>query len=164
MTRAGLLRLLLWLLAVPNLVTGAWAAFSPRSFYDDFPGVFGREWVSPDGPFNEHLVRDVGGLFLALGIVTVVAAVTLSLPLVRAVAVASLVFAVIHLGYHVRHLDPFDGTDSVAIVTSLAFGPALAVVVLLLAGPGAKMPASMPPPSRSSSSTTSSSAASPRPG
>jgi hypothetical protein len=154
MTRAALLRLLLWLLAVPNLVTGAWAAFSPRSFYDDFPGAFGREWVAPDGPFNEHLVRDVGGLFLALGIVTVIAALTLSLPLVRAVAIASLVFAVIHLGYHVRHLDPFDATDSVAIITSLALGPVLAVVVLVLASSGAKMPASPPTP-RSSSSTTS---------
>lgn len=144
MSRSALLRLLLWVLAVPNLVTGVWAAFSPRSFYDDFPGAFGREWVAPDGPFNEHLVRDVGGLFLALGIVTVIAAVTLSLPLVRAVAVASLVFAAIHLGYHVRHLDPFDGTDSAAIITSLAFGPVLAVVVLLLARSGAKMPGSTP--------------------
>ena len=34
-------------------------------FYDDFPGL-GRSWVAADGPYNEHLVRDVGALNLAL--------------------------------------------------------------------------------------------------
>jgi hypothetical protein len=155
MSRDSLLRLTLWVLALPSLLTGAWAALSPRSFYDDFPGTFGREWIHPDGPFNEHLVRDVGGLFLALGIVTAWAAVTRARPLVLAVAVANLVWSVVHLGYHVRHLDPFDGSDAVAIVTSLALGPVLAVVVLLLVGTGAKMPGSPPTP-HSSSSTTSS--------
>ena len=45
----------------------------PRSFYDDFPGA-GRTWVAVDGPYNEHLVRDVGGLNLALAFVAVLAA------------------------------------------------------------------------------------------
>ena len=37
----------------------------PAAFYDDFPGL-GRMWVAPDGPYNQHLVRDVGELNLAL--------------------------------------------------------------------------------------------------
>ena len=45
-------------------VVGLWATASPESFYDDFPGM-GRVWVAVDGPYNEHLVRDVGGLNLA---------------------------------------------------------------------------------------------------
>ena len=58
-------RITLAVLAVQGLVLGCWAAFAPRSLYDDFPG-FGHHWVVVDGPYNEHLVRDVGSLFLAL--------------------------------------------------------------------------------------------------
>ena len=48
-----------------NLGVGLQALFTPRSFYDDFP--LGRGWVAMDGPYNQHLVRDVGSLNLALG-------------------------------------------------------------------------------------------------
>ena len=54
---------------------------SPQSFYDDFPGL-GRAWVSVDGPYNEHLVRDVGALNLALLVLFVVAWVRLDRQLV----------------------------------------------------------------------------------
>ena len=44
------------------------ARSSPHSFYDDFPaGTDG--WVHVLGPFDEHLVTDVGALFVALGVV-----------------------------------------------------------------------------------------------
>ena len=79
----GALRILLVLLGVPSVVIGLWAGLAPRGFYDDFPGA-GRSWVAPDGPFNEHLVRDVGVLNLALAVVTIAAAVWLTRPLVRA--------------------------------------------------------------------------------
>ncbi len=46
-------------LAASGLYAGLWAATTPRSFYDSFLGLH-RAWVSVDGPFNEHLVRDVG--------------------------------------------------------------------------------------------------------
>ena len=46
-------------IAAGSAVIGGWAQLFPRSFYDDFPGL-GRAWVAMDGPFNEHLVRDVG--------------------------------------------------------------------------------------------------------
>ncbi len=49
---------------------GLWAQAVPRSFYDDFPGM-GRMWVAVDGPYNQHLVRDVGGLNLGLAFVAV---------------------------------------------------------------------------------------------
>lgn len=46
------------------------ATVTPRSFFDDFP--LGRHWISGTGDaYNEHLVRDVGGLFAAMIIVTV---------------------------------------------------------------------------------------------
>ena len=54
-------RVLLIIVGIGNAVVGLWAAVAPQSFYDDFPGA-GRHWVAVDGPYNEHLVRDVGVL------------------------------------------------------------------------------------------------------
>ena len=72
---SGRVRLLLWLMAFCSLGVGLQALFTPRSFYDDFP--FGRGWVAMDGPYNEHLVRDVGSLNLAI-VVLVFAALIVS--------------------------------------------------------------------------------------
>lgn len=58
-------RVILWLTAAIGAFVGVWAAGFPQSFYDSFPG-FGFVWISVDGPFNEHLIRDVGSLYLAL--------------------------------------------------------------------------------------------------
>jgi hypothetical protein len=140
--RALVLRIGLAVLAVPALVVGVWAAFAPRSFYDDFPG-FGRMWVAPDGPYNEHLVRDVGELNLAIAVVTVIALAALTPILVRAVLAGWLVYSVPHLVYHLRHLDPFATDDQVSIVASLALVPVLAIVLLVieLRGPAPERPA-----------------------
>jgi hypothetical protein len=129
--RDTVLRIGLAVLAVPALIVGVWAAFFPRSFYDDFPGL-GRMWVAPDGPFNEHLVRDVGELNLALVVVTFVAAVTLVPMLVRAVLAGWLVYSVPHLVYHLRNMEPFSTADQVSIGASLALVPIVAVVLLVI--------------------------------
>ncbi|MBK5288819.1 MAG: hypothetical protein JJE46_10155 [Acidimicrobiia bacterium] len=110
---------------------GFWAAFAPHSFYGDFPGG-GRHWVSMDGPYNEHLVRDVGELSLAIFVVVLAAAITLSLPLVRTALAAVIVNGGLHLVYHARHLDTLSSGDGVAVIASLALGPAVAVVLLIL--------------------------------
>ena len=89
-------------------LTALQAAFFPRSFFDDFP--FGRGWVAAEGgTYDEHLVRDVGVLFLALIIVTVWSAWTGNG--VVAVAIAWLVQGVLHLWYHV--VTSTDLTDSI---------------------------------------------------
>ena len=129
------IRPMLVALAVVGVVTGLWAAFAPRGFYDDFPGG-GRSWVSADGPYNEHLVRDFGALNLALAAVTIVALVTLARPAVVAAALAWLVFGVPHLVYHARHLDVYDTGDKVGTMAALALGVALPLVVLVAVLPG----------------------------
>ena len=58
-------RIILIAMALFGLIPGAWAAIAPESFYWDFPKIRSA-WVSSDGPFNEHLIRDVGAFFLAL--------------------------------------------------------------------------------------------------
>ena len=129
--RRLVLRIGLAILAVPSLLIGVWAAFAPRGFYDDFPGL-GRMWVAPDGPYNEHLVRDVGELNLALALITVIALVALTPMLVRAVLAGWIVYSVPHLVYHLRHLDPFETDDQVSIIASLALVPVLAIVLLVI--------------------------------
>lgn len=122
-------------LAVSFALVGFWAAFAPRSFYTDFPGG-GRHWVSADGPYNQHLVRDVGELNLALFVVLLVAAITLSLPLVRAALAATLVNGGLHLVYHARHVDMFGTGDQVAVLASLVLAPLVAAVLLLVVRSG----------------------------
>jgi hypothetical protein len=111
------------------LITGLWAAGFPRSFYDDFPGL-GRVWVSVDGPYNEHLVRDVGALYLALAALLVVAAVRGTPTLVAVAAGVNLVNALPHLTYHALNLDVYDTVDKVANLVVL--GTAVVVPVGLL--------------------------------
>jgi len=123
---------------------GVWAQVFPRSFYDDFPGP-GRLWIALDGPYNEHLVRDVGGLNLALALVAVVALVTGNLVIARLAGAAALVYGVPHLIYHATHLGPFDTGDAAAIVVALT----IAVLAGLLAI-GAPADRSAPATSRTS--------------
>jgi nucleoside-diphosphate-sugar epimerase len=128
----GWTRLMLWILAFSAFGVGAQAAFFPRSFYDDFP--MGRGWVAMDGPYNEHLVRDVGALNLALLVVTVAALVLSTRALARTTAIAWLVYSVPHFVYHLRHLTmSMSGGDKVGIVVSLAITVVAPIVVLLTA-------------------------------
>src|SRR2546427_12990708 len=124
-------RIGLGLLAVSAFPLGVCSVVAPRSFYDDFPGG-GRHWVSADGPYNEHLVRDVGGLNLALMVVLVVAAVALGRVLVRTAAVATMVFAIPHFAYHAAHTDLYGTSDAVASLFSLGVAIVLPIIVLVV--------------------------------
>jgi nucleoside-diphosphate-sugar epimerase len=127
---SGTTRVLLWILGLSGLAVGAQAQFAPRYFYDEF--LFGRGWVAMDGPFNEHLVRDVGGFYLAVTTITFVALALRSPLAARLAALAWLVFSVPHFLYHLAHLAHVDAVDAVGILFG-TFGPVvLAVLVLLL--------------------------------
>lgn len=117
----------LGLIALFMLPAGLQATLTPRSFFDDFP--LGRGWIAQDGEaYNEHLVRDVGGLFLALIVVTVWTAWCRGAS--RPVAVAWLVQGLLHVVFHARHLDHFGTADKIGLIGSLASVPALALVAL----------------------------------
>ena len=112
--------ILLYLL-MANATPGLWALFRPRAFYDTFPG-FGRTWISVDGPYNEHLIRDVGAFFLTT---SVLCFLTLFFPrfvTVRATAICLLVFNVPHLLYHVNHLHMLPFIDQIGNVVILSIG------------------------------------------
>ena len=113
------------------LLSGVWATIAPRSFYDDFPGL-GRHWVAMDGPYNEHLMRDFGALNLALGAVTLLAAIWLTRHLVIVAAGAWIVYSVPHVLYHLFNTDGYVTGDQIGIVGGLLVAPAIAVIVLVL--------------------------------
>ena len=121
-------RVLLVIVAVSSGLLGVWAAFSPRSFYTDFPG-FGHHWVSADGPYNEHLIRDVGDANLGLMFVALVAAWRRSGTLALVAAGAAVIAWLPHLVYHVRHADVWDTTDKVASLGSLTLSVAVPLVL-----------------------------------
>jgi hypothetical protein len=122
-------RVLLIIIGIGNAVVGLWAAIAPQSFYDDFPGA-GRHWVAVDGPYNEHLVRDVGVLNLALAAIVVAVLLRPERYLVMVVAAAELVYSAPHFLYHLAHLDIFESGDKVALMVSLGVS-VLAPVALL---------------------------------
>jgi alkylhydroperoxidase family enzyme len=128
----GAIRFLLLALGVPQALIGLWALVSPHTFYDDFPaGTDG--WVHVLGPFDEHLVTDVGSLFIALGVVLVLAALSLRRGAVLAAATGWLIFSVPHFLWHVFNLEPYSTADAVANTVTLGWTVVGGVLVLVLA-------------------------------
>ena len=131
--KVGLLaRLGLLVLALTTLELGIWATVAPQSFFNSFPGG-GRHWVATDGPFNEHLVRDFGGLNLALGLLLVVALVVGTRLLVTTAAGAYLLFALPHFLYHLFNLQVFDSSDKVANVFTLGLSVVIPIALIVAA-------------------------------
>ncbi|GGR51278.1 hypothetical protein GCM10010168_82620 [Actinoplanes ianthinogenes] len=115
-------------LALNAALVGVWAGAFPLSFYRDFPWP-GAHWVSALGPYDEHLVRDVGGLYLALLVLSVAA---LRRPALRTVAGGAwLVFSAEHFLWHAVHLDAFPRFHQVAAMAALAVPLVLAALLLL---------------------------------
>lgn len=123
-------RIALVVLGLQGLLPGAWATASPRGFYDDFPG-FGAHWISTDGPFNEHLIRDFGALNLALAVLALLAALWMTRQLVVATAVSLLVYGIPHLAYHLANGHGESTVNQIALYGGLALGPVLAGAVLV---------------------------------
>ncbi|SNS96306.1 hypothetical protein SAMN04488107_4454 [Geodermatophilus saharensis] len=116
-----------------GLVIGLWQAAFPESFYADFPGM-GHHWVSPDGPYNEHLLRDVGLGNLAVATVALVALLTGVVWVARAAGLAVVVLDLPHQLYHQLHVSVLPTTaDQVLQSTTLAAVSLAAVALLVLA-------------------------------
>ena len=112
-------RVALVVLILATASIGVIATLAPHTFYADFP--FFSHWVELLPPYNEHLVTDVGGLYLGFAILFAFAAWTLQPTLVRAASVAWLLPATLHLAFHATHLHGFGTADAIAEIASLAF-------------------------------------------
>jgi hypothetical protein len=123
----------LLVLAAPMVVVATWALVAPHGWFDTFPGG-GRHWVSALGPYDEHLVRDFGGTYLALGLLLVFAAYKLDRLLVQAALGASLVFQVPHFIFHVANTGPLSTGDNLINLLLLGGGIALTGILLSMTG------------------------------
>jgi hypothetical protein len=123
--RAGLV-----LLGAPQLLIGAWATLAPSGWFDTFPGG-GRNWLPLYGPFDGHLVADVGSTFLALGVLLILAAVWMDRRVVVASAVAYLVYQVPHTIFHLGHDDVLASGDQIANGVTLVLANILAAGILI---------------------------------
>ena len=123
------IRVALGVVAAIQLFDGAYALLAPVSFYEDFP--LGRGWVEALPGYNEHLVRDVGGLFLATGAFLLAAAWTLERRLVAVASGSFLLFSVPHTIFHLLNLGPYDTADVIGNVVGLLATVVLPVWVLV---------------------------------
>lgn len=125
-TAAQTVRTGLWGLAVTQLLVGGWQLLDPLSFYRQVPTV------ADYPPYSEHLLRDLGGLNLAIAVPLVFAGFTLDRRLVLGSLLGYLVYATSHLVFHLA--DPGQGeavwhSALVAGLTLLVVVPACLVLV-----------------------------------
>jgi hypothetical protein len=120
-------------LALSFLLIGIWAQFFPQSFYNDFPGL-GRAWVRLDGPFNEHLIRDVGGLNLGLGLAAIFALYFPQARVIQAVCLVMFVYGLPHDIYHLTHLSVLPTTlDQIANIVLLGLNVFIPLALMIVA-------------------------------
>jgi hypothetical protein len=131
-------RILLALTVILGFYVGLWAEFFPQQFYSSFPGL-GLHWINIDGPYNQHLIRDVGSLYLGLTAASVAAFFSRVALAGRVAGLGWALFGVLHFGYHLLHPE---GT-AVDIVVSIVLLGISAVLGILLALPS-RRPAPQP--------------------
>ena len=104
-------------LGLTQLFNGLYATISPSGFYENFP--LGRGWVEAIPAYNEHLMRDVGALFIATGVLLLVAAYLLERRLTLITLVVWLIWAVPHTIYHLFNLEPYGTGDAIGNAVAL---------------------------------------------
>lgn len=123
-------------MAVTPALVGIWATVAPRGFYDQFPGA-GHHWVSAVGAYDEHLVRDVGALYLGALVLLALAWVWLDRRLVQGALISYAVAALPHLIYHCTALDNFSMGDAVAEIGGLTLNVLVPIGLLTITRPRA---------------------------
>ena len=122
-----IVRIALAVLAIDELVVGAWNQFAPESFYAYFPTV------DQTPPFSEHYARDFGGATLGIAVLLVVAFVRPRGTFVLPAGIAYTVFSVPHFVFHAAHLDHATTAEAAFLIAGNAIVSLLGVLVIVLA-------------------------------
>jgi len=122
-----ILRIGLAVLAVPDVIIGAWNVIAPEHFYENFPGVT----LTP--PFAEHYARDFGGTLLGLGVILCIAVVKPRTVLVVPALIGLAIFALPHAYFHVVHLEGASPFETAFTLTAVLGQSVLTVALLVLA-------------------------------
>jgi hypothetical protein len=117
------------LLALSAAAVGLPATIAPHDFFASWP--LGREWVGALPAYNQHLVGDVGGFYLAFAVLFAWAAIRPSRQLIVPLCAAWAVAAALHLVFHAAHTDGLSTGDAVAELAGLALVLALPLAVIV---------------------------------
>jgi hypothetical protein len=104
-------RVLLVLVAAAQAEVGLWGELAPHSFYKNFPG-FGRHWVAPLGPYNEHLLRDYASAEIGLAVLLACAAIWFTRQVVLIAGAAFLAGTLPHFIFHLTTTDVLPSIDN----------------------------------------------------
>jgi hypothetical protein len=122
----ALTRTLLAILAVVELVIGAWNQFWPESFYAEFPTV------DLDPPFSEHYARDFGGATLGIAAVLIAAFIVPRAALVVTAGIAYSTFALPHFVFHATHLEHASTAEATFLIVANGVVALLGATVIVL--------------------------------
>jgi hypothetical protein len=100
------------------LFLGLTAAVVPHTFYSDFP--FLAHWVERLPPYNEHLVSDVGGLYLGFAVIFALAAQRLERGTIVAACAGFLTVSLLHLLFHATHRENLTTAETIAELFALS--------------------------------------------
>jgi hypothetical protein len=90
----------------------------PHTFYEHFPFV--ADWVAELPPYNEHLVSDVGGLYLGFAVIFALSAYRLDRGTIVAACAGFLTVSSLHLLFHATHLQGMSASDATAELFALS--------------------------------------------
>ena len=122
--------LLLRLLALSCFLVGAFALGAPHNFYRRVLGVHLL------GPYNEHLISDVGGFYLGFALVFAMATRKPSREVVRASCAGFALTQGAHFLWHALNLQPFTFAEGAVQTVLLALFLALPLTTLYLSERG----------------------------
>ena len=122
-------RVILVIAAALGLFIGIWAFLLPESFYSSFPG-FGLHWIDQEGAYDEHLLRDVGAMYLAMSGITIAAVFQKPAGAGRLAGLGWTIFGALHLGFHASH-GMTEALDEAGSLASLGVALALGLILLL---------------------------------
>lgn len=123
------IRICLGVLALSALAIGIPAAFAPETFYTDYPFYTALVKVLP--PYNEHLVTDVGGLYLGFGVMFLWALFQPSRPLILPLCAGWIVTQTIHFAFHIDNLSGF--TTAQAVSQQIGLGLYILIAIIPIA-------------------------------
>lgn len=124
------IRICLAVLGVSALALGIPASFAPETFYTEYP--FFTALVSLMPPYNEHLITDVGGLYLGFGLMFIWAMSKPSRQLIVPLCAGWILVQALHFAFHVSHLTGFTTTEAFTQQVGLGLYILLAIFPIVM--------------------------------
>jgi hypothetical protein len=124
------IRICLGVLALSALSIGLPASFSPETFYTDYPFYTALVKLLP--PYNEHLITDVGGLYLGFALMLIWATVKPSKQLVVPLCWGWIVAQALHFAFHIGHLTGFTTSQAVGQTIGLGLYVLIALIPVVM--------------------------------